>query len=568
MKKLKKTLGLFDVYAVSTGAMFSSGFFLLPGLAYAQAGFWMVPAYLLAGLLMIPALLSQAELATAMPRSGGAYFFMDRALGPVLGTIGGIGTWLALVLKTAFALVGMGAYLIYFWDLPMVPVALALTGAFLVFNLVGAKETAWLQRVLVALLVGVLLVFVVGGLMSAPAAWPEEVIELGSGSPALLGTVALVFVSYAGLTKVASVAEEVKNPERTIPLGMILSLITASILYTAGAWVLVLLLPAEVLSDSLAPVAAASNGALGWLPGGATTALVLVVAAAFAAFASTGNAGILSASRYLFAMGRDRLLPDAAGKLGHFGTPTVGVVATAAAVALAVSILDVHNLAKLASAFQLLMFAFINLCVIVMRESRIEAYDPGYRSPLYPWLQIFGMVVPLVLIAELGQLALLFTALVVGLSMAWYFAYARSRVTRRGALFHWFAHLATQRDSGIESELRQILKERDMHERGTFRSLLEQATIVAAQPGSTFEEVAELASSYLSERVPVDSRVLARQFNEGRRAGATPVGKGVALPHLRVEGLTDAQLVVVRRRSGPRGTRNRWCRFLPGKPRR
>ena len=113
---LKKNLTLFDVYAVSTGAMFSSGFFLLPGLATAQAGPAAIVAYLLAGVLILPAMFSVAELSTAMPKAGGAYYFLDRSLGPLAGTVGGIGTWLALVLKSAFALVGMGAYLVLFVD--------------------------------------------------------------------------------------------------------------------------------------------------------------------------------------------------------------------------------------------------------------------------------------------------------------------------------------------------------------------------------------------------------------------------------------------------------------------
>ncbi|MDP6125791.1 MAG: amino acid permease, partial [Candidatus Latescibacteria bacterium] len=110
-KPLKKELGLLDVYAIATGATLSAGFFLLPGLAAAQAGPAIVLSYMIAAIPLVPAMFSIIELATAMPRAGGVYYFLDRTLGPLVGTIGGIGTWLALVLKVAFALVGMGAYL-------------------------------------------------------------------------------------------------------------------------------------------------------------------------------------------------------------------------------------------------------------------------------------------------------------------------------------------------------------------------------------------------------------------------------------------------------------------------
>ena len=150
--KLKKELGLLDVFALCTGAMFSSGFFLLPGIAAADAGPSVVLAYLLAGVLVLPAMLSVAELSTAMPRAGGAYYFLDRALGPAFGAIDGVGSWLALVLKSAFALVGIGAYLSLIVELPIRLVAVGLVVVFAIFNVVGAKETASLQRRLVWLL--------------------------------------------------------------------------------------------------------------------------------------------------------------------------------------------------------------------------------------------------------------------------------------------------------------------------------------------------------------------------------------------------------------------------------
>ncbi|PSQ72033.1 MAG: amino acid transporter, partial [Bacteroidetes bacterium QH_2_64_26] len=163
---LKKDLTLYDVYAISTGAMFSSGFFLLPGIAAAETGPSVVLAYFVAGVLILPSMYSMAELSTAMPKAGGTYYFLDRSLGPLAGTVGGLGTWLALVFKSAFALIGMGAYLAIYADVPIKPLAAALTVAFGVLNIVGAKESSWLQRVLVTILVGVLTFYAAQGAMS------------------------------------------------------------------------------------------------------------------------------------------------------------------------------------------------------------------------------------------------------------------------------------------------------------------------------------------------------------------------------------------------------------------
>ena len=155
-KKLKKELGLWDVYAIATGAMFSSGFFLLPGLAAGETGPSVFLAYLVSGLIVLPTMLSMAELATALPKAGGTYYIIDRSLGPIWGTIGGYGSWLALVLKSAFALIGMGAYISIFVDLPITPVAVLLTVVFAALNVVGAKETTTLQKILVAALISIM----------------------------------------------------------------------------------------------------------------------------------------------------------------------------------------------------------------------------------------------------------------------------------------------------------------------------------------------------------------------------------------------------------------------------
>ncbi|MFW6079603.1 MAG: APC family permease, partial [Gemmatimonadota bacterium] len=256
-QRLPKELGLGDVYAISTGAMFSSGFFLLPGLAAAYAGPSVVLAYLLAGVLIMPALFSKAELSTAMPRAGGTYYFLDRSLGPMVGTIGGIGTWFALIFKSAFALIGMGAYLAIFFDVPIQPLAVALTVGFAVLNILGAKQTSGLQQVLVAVLLGVLAFFLVQGIVAVESTGIVETHRrqftpfMPFGLEGLITTVGLVFVSYAGLTKIASVAEEVHDPERNIPLGMILSLTTATLVYVVGVYIMVAVLDPAALRDDL-----------------------------------------------------------------------------------------------------------------------------------------------------------------------------------------------------------------------------------------------------------------------------------------------------------------------------
>ena len=555
-QKLEKTLTLFDVYAISTGAMFSSGFFLLPGLATAEAGPSAVLAYLLAGVLILPAMFSQAELATAMPKAGGTYYFLDRSLGPLAGTIGGLGTWLALVFKSAFALIGMGAYLVLFVDLPIKPLAVALTVAFAVLNIVGAKETSGLQRILVTTIVGVLVFFTAQGLFEVASVGVGEVHRtqfspfMPFGAEGVLATIGLVFVSYAGLTKVASVAEEVQDPDRNIPLGMILSLATATVLYVVGVYIMVAVLDAEALRDDLTPVATAGEAFFDWLP--EPYGLLLIVAAAIAAFASTGNAGILSASRYPLAMARDGLVTQRFEHLGRFRTPTLAILVTGGVMIVFILVLDVEGVAKLASAFNLLVFGLLNVAVIVMRESKIPTYVPGYRSPLYPWMQIAGIITSLLLIAEMGLLSIVFTLGITVLGIGWYFYYVQpnAEVEREGAIYHIFARLGQRRYEGLDSELRTILKERGITDETEFERLVAQADVVDLQDEVSYEDVVAMAAAQLAARMPVSAEQVQAKFLEGLRYGATPVARGVALPHQRRPNIQTPKLVLVRSRVG------------------
>jgi len=230
---LEKQLGLWDVYAIATGATLSSGFFLLPGLAAVGAGPALPLSYLLGAVILLPGLVSMVELATAMPRAGGVYYFLDRSMGPLVGTIGGFGTWIALILKSAFALIGVGAYLqLFVPGLEMGPVAAGFALFFGGVNYFGAKKSGSFQLLLLIGLLTLLLWFSGFGLLK---------VEVGnfsgffaSGSAGLISTAGLIIVSYMGLTKVASVAEEVKNPERNLPLGMFLAFGTIVAFYVVG----------------------------------------------------------------------------------------------------------------------------------------------------------------------------------------------------------------------------------------------------------------------------------------------------------------------------------------------
>lgn len=540
---------MFDVYAISTGAMFSSGFFLLPGIAAAETGPSVILAYLVAGIFILPTMISVAELSTAMPRAGGAYYFIDRSLGPLFGTIGGIGTWLALVFKSAFALIGMGAYVAIFIDVPILPVAIGLTVVFGLTNIIGAKETSLLQKMLVTVLVVILLFYVIQGLFVLFEIDFINVLReefdpfFQFGPQGFFATIGLVFVSYAGLTKVASVSEEVRNPDRNIPLGMALSLATATFIYVIGVLIMVMLLDADEFHNDLTPVATAGKTFMGWLPG--MTGIILIVIAAIAAFASTANAGIMSASRYPLAMARDRLIPSYFARIGRFGTPYVSTLATVVGMILLLLVFNVEAVAKLASAFQLLLFAILNICVIVMRESRIEGYDPGFKSPFYPWMQLAGFFLSAYLIVEMGFLSILFTLTVIAISVVWYFKYAIGRIEREGAIFHVHARLGKYQYEGLDQELRDIVREKGLRKEDQYGKVVESAFVLDLTDVGGYEEIVELVADKFSEKLEVPKKVLLGHFLESAEK-ALPVGKAAAIKHVKLEKDIETLAALVR----------------------
>lgn len=554
-ERLSKKLTLFDVYAVSTGAMFSSGFFLLPGIAAMETGNSVYLSYLVAGFLILPSMLTVAELATAMPRAGGAYYFLDRSLGPLVGTIGGLGSWIALIFKSAFALIGMGAYLSLYIDLPMLPLALVLTVVFGLLNIFGAKETAFLQRLLVSALVLIMGYFLIEGVdyLTGNSVLPEmqESNFLTNGMNGFISTVGLVFVSYAGLTKVASIAEEVQNPDKAIPLGMTLSLLTASIVYVLGVFIMVKVLPAATLFSSLTPVTDAGYVVITWIP--ESIGILLIVIAAIAAFASTGNAGIMSASRYPLAMSRDGLMPQFFGKIGRFKTPHISVLSTTFVMILVLLLFDVEAVAKLASAFQLLLFFLLNLAVVVMRESKIEAYKPGFNSPFYPWVQILGMIISLWLVAEMGLLAVGLTGTLIILCIAWYFYYAHGKVKRQGAIYHVHARLGQMRYEALEHELMTIINEKNLDSSMTYEEVIARSEIIRAQSADKdLDILSNKAVKSLEQRLQKETNLESGWATAltDMATQATRLKQGVYFKYVQLEGLRMPEMVAIQCKGG------------------
>lgn len=428
-KQLERDLGLPAVTAISIGAMVGSGIFILPGLAMTMAGPAVVFAYFLAGVLVLPAALSKSEMATAMPEAGGTYLYIERAMGPLFGTIAGVGTWFSLTFKGALALVGGAPYLVLLFDLPVTPVALTVAALLIVLNIVGAKQTGRMQIAIVAVMLAVMVWFIVVGAPSVENARFEGFFD--SGFEGILGATGFVFVSYAGVTKIASVAEEVENPDRNLPLGILGSLVITAGIYVAIVTVMVGVADEAALTNTETPMQVAASTAL------PTIGVAAVVVAALLALISTANAGILSSSRYPFAMSRDGLAPDIFENVSdRFETPVNAITITGGVLLLLIAFVPIDDIAKLASAFKILVFILINVALIAFRQGSIEAYNPSFESPLYPVPQLVGIVGGVVLLRYIGFVPLVGAVVITVGSMVWYyvFVYRQGGVAREGAM--------------------------------------------------------------------------------------------------------------------------------------
>jgi mannitol/fructose-specific phosphotransferase system IIA component (Ntr-type) len=243
-------------------------------------------------------------------------------------------------------------------------------------------------------------------------------------------------------------------------------------------------------------------------------------------------------------------MPTYFRKLGRFDTPVYSIILTVAVIIFLLIFLDPTGIAKLASAFQLLMFALVSLAVIIMRESKIDSYDPGYKSPFYPWLHLFGIVSSLYLIFEMGALPIIFSSGLVIVGGLWYWFYARGNVERNGAIYHIFERLGQQRFKGLDTELRGILKEKGLRKGDPFDEIVMECKVFDLKEKVTFTEAVKSTSNWISKYISLSNDEITKRIMEGTRVGATPVTHGVALPHFRCNSIERSMLVLIRAKAG------------------
>tara|TARA_B000000565_G_scaffold184857_1_gene140532 strand:- start:954 stop:2378 length:1425 start_codon:yes stop_codon:yes gene_type:complete len=434
--QIERSLSLIGVIIVTVAASIGSGLFVLPSFAAAVMGPGIWLAFLIAGIVFLPGTLSKSELASAMPDNGGAYVYVERSFGPLVGTISGLGLWASFLLKSAFALIGFSAYMYAVTNHLNVStnttftimVALVLIT---ILNIFGIKKVKAFQTPILALTTALILIICVIQLFDASFDFSRPMdgaIDTSRSDPILVAeAAALVFVAYAGIYKAGAIGGEVKEPEKNLPKGMLISLLLITLLYVVVTFIMMAAVDGEWwLNSDGSP---REDPIFAFVDAVASTNIGLALALlAVLTMISGALSGLLAASRFLFGMAKDSLLPDTMCDTNKkFETPHWAIILTAAAMAISILTLPVKDVAKLASGFQIMVIVALNVSVIILRSEnpKHDWYKPSFKSPLFPWVQIIGTITGGYLVFIMGEKAIIGAvgAIIIGLSS--YYIYGK-----------------------------------------------------------------------------------------------------------------------------------------------
>lgn len=399
---LKRALGLAGLTFYGLGIILGAGIYSVLGAAAGLAGTALWLCFVISGVVALPTALSYAELATTYPQASAEFTYLRRALPrwPSIALVTGLLVALSGTATAATVAIAFGGYLQLFVEFPAAIAALVLLAAAAMLNIVGVKESGWVNVVFTLLEAGGLVLFTILGATSE--SFGEAF--LATPSMGVVSGAALVFFSYLGFENIANLAEEAKQPQRDLPRAILLSLGIATTLYILVALAVVALMPAEQLADSQAPLADAAResskqvaGALGGI--------------ALFATANTALVSMLVASRVLYGMAREGEIPKRLGALlPKRKTPWLATLVVAFVAAALLPFGKVGVVASLSSFASLLAFAAVNVALIVLRY-REPDQDRPFRVPgaigKFPILPALGVAATLGVATQLEPTALL-----------------------------------------------------------------------------------------------------------------------------------------------------------------
>merc|ERR550539_228986 len=397
---------------------------LLPGIANTLTGSSAWFSIIVSGIAVLPACISKGELATAMPYSGGDYIYLARAFGPLLGAITGIGVWFDLLFQAIFGLRGSTEYIkVLFGDVDeyiLKIIGVCLLIGVLILNLSGMKWVKTVTKWYTLLIMVVLLAIALACFGSDDSTnYNYENNFFTEGPVGFFETAAYVHMGYGGLTKICALASEVKNPGFNLPWGMFISLFIMVAWFATVTSVMASIVP-DVSETDYAPFytigKAAGNDGLGKF-----CAFLCVIG-----MAGMGNVSLLAVARFPFAMARDGLVPLQFEAIWHrTGAPWFSLVFCSVAIGIAIVTLPIKRIVKLASAFKIIIFMACNVAIMVFRHRKPDWYNPEFLSPMYPFVQIVGIIFGIALLCLMNVEGAVAALGIIFIGAVAYMAYGR-----------------------------------------------------------------------------------------------------------------------------------------------
>jgi len=408
-KALRRSLSAWDLTLLGIGAIIGTGIFVLTGTAAAnQAGPAIMTSYLFAGLACGFAALCYAEFASMIPIAGSAYTYAYATMGELFAWIIGWDLILEYAVGSMTVAIGWSGYMqkllegagiaLPVWmtaapsattpgaviNLPAVIIVLCI----MYLLVVGIRESARFNAVMVGVKLAAVLFFIgAGAVYVRPDNWSPFA---PYGWAGVMGAAGVVFFAYIGFDAVSTTAEEAKNPQRDLPIGIIASLVICTTLYLAVAAVLSGIVPVVDYKSDQAFLNAPVAFALSLI--GQDWAAYLVSAGAVAGITSVLLVMLMSQPRIFFAMSRDGLLPQGISKVHpRFGTPYITTIITCVVVAVVAGLTQIQTVGEMTSIGTLFAFAIVCGAVLVLRSKRPEVHRP-FRVPFGPVFPVLGIV--------------------------------------------------------------------------------------------------------------------------------------------------------------------------------
>jgi APA family basic amino acid/polyamine antiporter len=417
--ELKRCLNLFDATAVGIGAIIGAGIFVVLGIATGYAGPSVIVSMIIAGIVASFTAFSFAELGSAIPREGGAYAFAHELISPAAAFVVGCLWLLAQIVAGAAVSLGFASYFVTIFPILSVKTVAVLAAAALTgLNIVGIKQSATINNILVLIKIAILCVFVGFGIsnMNFQNFSPFS----PNGTFGIFEGAGFIFFAYLGFGRIATLGEEVKNPQRTLPLSILLSLTVSVIVYILTGFVATGLQNYRVLAQSGSPLAEAAK---------ATGNNALVAAVSIGALIATASVlltNLIGLSRVSFAMARDGQLPKTAAKISpRFGTPYISILIMGAVTASLALALDLRQTVAITSFGILSTHVVVNLSVIMLRKKKPRSNT--FKVPLYPVIPLLGIISCIILMFSLPEESWITAAAIVAFSAGFYFVRAKWR---------------------------------------------------------------------------------------------------------------------------------------------